>query len=375
MKTLRKLAALVLAGALCLSTFAGCGINPDDTAATLGDQKVSLGMVNFMAKYQKSTMDDLYVGYFGAGVWDSDMTGSGTTLQQNLISSVVSSLHTLYTLKAHMADYKVVLTAEEEAKIKEVAAKFMTANSEAAIKELGATEEYVVEMLTLYTIQQKMYDAIIVDVDKEVKDEDKNMRGYSYVVINLEKKVVDGKTVKYTADEIKALKENINKVADALKNGTKLEDAVKEYKFEVKTDAYNVKEGDKSIDEEVMKVLKELKEGETSEMIEGDDDQIYFVRVDADVDEKATKEKYDSIIEERESKLYSDKVKEWQKNDGWVEYKNVINTIDFHNIFTQDDGTKKPSTEKETGTEKESGTEAGTEKETGTEAETGTENK
>ena len=364
---LKRLAALVLAGALCLSTFAGCGINPDDTAATLGEQKVSVGLVNFMAKYQKSTMDDLYVGYFGAGVWDSDMTGAGTTLQENLISSVVNSLHSLYTLKAHMADYKVTLTAEEEATIKDVAGKFLAANSEAAIKEMGATEEYVVEMLTLYTIQQKMYDAIIVDVDKEVKDEDKNMRGYSYVVINLEKHIVDGKTVKYTEKEIKELKENINKVADALEKGTKLEDAVKEYKFEVEKGAYNVKAGDKSIDEEVMKVLKELKEGETSEMIEGDDDQIYFVRVDADVDKEATEEKYEEIIEEREGKLYSDKVKEWQKNDGWVTYPNVINQIDFHNIFTQDDG----STETESGSEKESSTE----KETSTEKESGTESK
>ncbi|MBO5097227.1 MAG: peptidyl-prolyl cis-trans isomerase [Agathobacter sp.] len=357
MKALKKLAALVLAGALCMSTFAGCGINPDDTAATLGEQKISVGLVNFLAKYQKAAMDDLYVGYFGTGVWDSDMTGSGVTLQQSLISSVVSNLHDLYTLKAHMADYKVALTDEEVAKIKEVAGKFMAANTEAALKELGATEEYVVEMLTLYTIQQKMYDAIIVDVDKDVKDEDKNMRGYSYVVINLEKHIVDGKTVKYTEDEIKALKENINKVAEALKNGTKLEDAVKEYKFEVETDAYNVKAGDDTIDDEVMKVLKELKEGETSEMIEGDDDQIYFVRVDADVDKEATEDKYEEIIAERESKLYSDKVKEWEKNDGWVTYANVINQIDFHNIFTQDDG----STEKETGSEKETGTEKGTE--------------
>lgn len=357
MKALRKLAALVLAGALCMSTFAGCGINPDDTAATLGEQKVSVGLVNFMAKYQKAAMDDLYsfyASYYGTSdLWNTDLYGTGSTMKESLIASVVANLHDLYTLKAHMADYKVALTDEETAAIKDVASKFMAANSEEAIKELGATEEYVVEMLTLYTIQQKMYEAIILDVDKEVKDEDKNMRGYSYVVINLEKHTVDGKTVEYTEDEIKALKENINKVAEALKNGTKLEDAVKEYKFEVEEGFYNVKAGDDTIDDEVMKVLKELKEGETSEMIEGDDDQIYFVRVDADVDKEATEDKYEEIIAERESELYSDKVKEWEKNDGWTTYADVINQIDFHNIFTQDDG----STEKETGSEKETSTE------------------
>ena len=365
MKTLRKLAALVLAGALCVSTFAGCGINPDDTAATLGEQKISVGLVNFMVKYQKAAMDDLYVGYFGSGVWDTDMTNSGTTLQENLIASVVSSLHDLYAIKAHTADYKVALTSEEEAKIKEVAQAFMAANSAEAIKELGATEEYVVEMLTLYTIQQKMYDAIILDVDKEVKDEDANMRGYSYVVIDLEGHKVDGKYVKYTEDQVKELKEKVNKVAEALKNGTTLEDAVKEYDFKIEKDAYSTKDGDDSIDEEVMKTLKELKEGETSEMIEGDDDLVYFVRVDADTDEEATADKREEIIEKRENKLYSDKVKEWEKNDGWTTYSNVINRIDFHNIFTQNDGSTEKESESETGSETETGTEEGTE--TGTE--------
>ena len=86
MKALRKLAALVLAGALCMSMLVGCGIDPEETAATYGEEQVSLGFVNFMAKYQKSTADDLYVGYFGTGVWDYDMSGSGVTLKEQLLA-------------------------------------------------------------------------------------------------------------------------------------------------------------------------------------------------------------------------------------------------------------------------------------------------
>lgn len=366
MKTLRKLAALVLAGALCMSTFAGCGINPEETAATLGEQKVSLGLVNFMCKYQKASMDDLYVGYFGTGVWDADMTGSGTTLQENLITSVVSSIHDLYTLKAHMADYKVELSAEDEQKIKDAAAAFMTSNSAEAIEEFGATEEIVIEMLTLYTIQQYMYEAIIVDTDREVKDEDANMRGYSYIAIDLEGTTVDGKYTKYTEDEIKALKEEVNKMADELKNGSKLEDVAKKYKQEVKEGAYSTKEDDKTIDEELLKAMKKLKEGETSALIEGDDDMLYFARIDADTDKDATEDKREEIIAERESELYDEVMTKWQKEDGWAVNEDVIAKIDFHNIFTQDDGSteteSESETESETGTDTESETETGTDK-------------
>lgn len=364
MKTLRKLAALVLAGAICVSTFAGCGINPEETAATLGEQNVSLGLVNFMSKYQKAAMDDLYVGYFGTGVWDADMTGSGTTLKDNLVASVVSALHDLYTLKAHMVDYSVSLSDEDEAKIKAAAAAFMADNSEEAIEEFGATEELVIEMLTLYTIQQYMYEAIIADTDRDVDDDEANMRGYSYIAIDLEGRTVDGKYTKYTDDEIAALKDTVNKMADALENGSTLEDVAEEYEQEVEEGAYSTKDGDDSIDEELLKAMKKLKEGETSALIEGDDDMFYFARIDADTDKDATEDKREEIIAEREAELYDEVMTKWQKEDGWAVNESVIAKIDFHNVFTQDDGSTETESESETetGTDTESETETGTDK-------------
>lgn len=358
MKAFRKLAALVLAGALCMSTFTGCGINPEETAATLGEEKVSLGLVNFIAKYQKATMDDMYVGYFGKDVWDADMTGSGTTLQENLLDSVVASLHDLYTLKQHMSDYKVELSADDEKAIKDAAAKFMADNSKEAIKELGATEELVVEMLTLYTIQSHMYDAIIVDTDREVKDEDANMRGFSYIAIDPEGRMVDGKYTKYTDKELTELMDKVNKIGDSLKKGSTLEDIAKEYKYEVEEGAYATKGTDKSVDEELLDEMKDLKEGETSSLIKGADDMFYFARIDADTDEEATEENREAIITEREGKLYTEVLQKWQKGDDWKVNKSVVEKIDFHHFFTQDDG----STEKESGTEKTSEKESETAK-------------
>ena len=178
---LKRLAALVLAGAMCLTSLVGCGVKPEETAATLGDQTVSAGLVNFICKYQKASIDDTYVAYFGEDFWGKDMYGYGTTMEEDLKASIMNVLHELYTVKAHMADYKVELTADETAAIKKAAQAFMSANSEAAIKELGASEEIVTEMLTLYTIQAKMYDAIIVDTDRNVSEEDANMRGITLV--------------------------------------------------------------------------------------------------------------------------------------------------------------------------------------------------
>lgn len=351
---LKRLAALVLAGAMCFTSLVGCGVKPDETAATLGEAKVSAGFVNFVCMYQKATIDDTYGAYFGEDFWEKDMYGYGTTMEQDLKSSVMNMIHELYTMNAHVEDYKVALTDDEKAAITKAAQAFMAANSEEAIAEMGATEEYVTQMLTLYTIQSKMYDEIIVATDRNVSDEDANMRGITLVQIDLTGKYDDkGQYVKYTDEQKKAVKTTAEKIlTEAASVG--LTTAAKNNSYTASDTAYNKK--DSSMDKTLLEALNALKEGETSKLIETKS-YIYIATIDEEVDAKATEENRENIIAERESKLYSDKLKEWQKEDGWKVEESVINKIDFHNILTQKDPNAK-DTEKNTEKNTEKGTEA-----------------
>ena len=341
---LKRLAALVLAGAMCLTSLVGCGVKPEETAATLGETQVTAGLVNFVCKYQKATIDDTYVAYFGEDFWEKDMYGYGSTMEEDLKASIMNAFHELYTVKAHMADYKVELTDADKAAITKAAQAFMAANSEAAIKEFGATEEIVTEMLTLYTIQSKMYDAIIVDTDRNVKDEDANMRGITLVEIDITGKYDDkGNYVKYTDDQKKAVKETAEKILAAA-SSVGLTQAAKDNKYTASETAYNKK--DTSMDKTLLEALNALKEGETSKLIETKS-AIYIAKINKEVDENATKENREAIIAERENKVYSDKLKEWQKDDGWKVNESVVEKIEFHNILTQKDPNAK-DTEKNT---------------------------
>ena len=364
----KRLAALVLAGALCLTAFAGCGVKPEETAATLGDQKVTAGLVNFICKYQKAGIDDTYSAYFGAGFWDKDLYGYGTTMEEDLKASVMESLHELYAAKAHMADKKVELTAEETAAITKAAQAFITANSKEALEEMGATEAIVTEMLTLYTIQQKMYDAIIVDTDRNVSDEEANMRGITLVEIGIEGEYNDkGTYVKYTDAEIKAIRLKANKVVtDSASVG--LEKAAKDNGYKAEDTAYN--KNDTTMDKTLREALNALKVGETSKVIETTK-VLYIATINEDVDKKATEENREAIIAEREYSLYEKVMKEWMKDDGWKVDESVVAKIDFHHMLTQKNPADK-NTEKDT-----QSTEKGTEStEKGTEStEKGTENK
>ena len=352
---LKRLAALILTGAICLTSLVGCGVKPDETAATLGDTKVTAGFVNFVCKYQKATIDDTYVAYFGEDFWKQDMYGYGTTMEEDLKASMMEAIHELYTVKNHMADYKVELTDAEKAAITKTAQAFMAANSEDAIKEMGATEEIVTEMLTLYTIQGKMFDEMVVSVDRNVSDEDANMRGITLVEIDMTGKYDDkGNYIKYTDDQKKSVKATAEKIVTEAAN-VDLTIAAKNNNYTASETAYNKK--DSSLDKTLLEAMNALKEGETSKLIETTS-ALYIAKINKDVDEKATKEKRESIIAERESKLYSDKVKEWQKNDGWRIDVSVVNKIEFHNILTQKDpNAKNTETEKVDSTEKTQSTE------------------
>ena len=362
---LKRLAALVLAGAMCLTSLVGCGVKPEETAATLGEQTVSAGLVNFICKFQKASIDDTYVAYFGENFWNQDLYGYGTTMEEDLKDSIMNVLHELYTVKAHVADYKVALTDEETAAIKKAAQAFMAANSEEAIAELGASEEIITEMLTLYTIQAKMYDAIIVDTDRNVSDAEANMRGITLVQIDLTGKYNDkGTYEKYTDEQKKAVKATAEKIlAEVASVG--LEKAAKNNGYTASDTAYNQK--DTAIDKTLLAALNALKVGETSKLIETKS-YIYIATIDEDVDKKATEENREAIIAERENKLYSEKIKAWQKDDGWKVDESVVDRIDFHNLLTQKDPNAK-ETEKSTekNTEKVDSTEKGTEKVEGTE--------
>ena len=366
MKT-KRLAALVLAGALMISALTGCGVNANETIATLGDQTVSAGLANFMVKYQKAAYDDVYVSYYGEKVWDQDFYGSGTTLGDNLKQTVMVTIHELYTLKAHMEEKKVTLTDDEKKAISEAAAAFMKANSEEAIKELGATTELVEEMLTLYTIQNKMYEAIIVDTDRNVKDEDANMRAYSLITISTEGYYNSkNQFVKYTEKEKLTITDTIAKFDEALdKEGADFAKLAKEYKYEVKTGTYA--KDNTSIDKDLKKAMDALKEGEVSAAIKTEK-TTYFVKIDKETDKEATEKNKEAIIEKREGELYAKVVGDWQKNDGWTVDQKVLKKIDLHHIMTQKDPNAPKDTQKDTEKNTEKDTEKGTEKGTETES-------
>lgn len=317
-----------------MSVLTGCGnsVDGNKTGATLDGQEISLGFMNFMARYQQAIYDGQFSSMFGTGMWSQDVFGDGTDMETSVKKNVAESIEEFYLLEKHMADYKVEITDEELAAMDEAAKKFMEDNSKQAIRQMGATEEYVKEMLRLNTIQSKMRQEIDAEVDTEVSDEEAAQKKISYVSVN-SKSTTDeeGETKEYTDEEKKDIEEQVKTFQKSAKDDFKK--AAEDAGYEVSEYYYGENDESYTLDDAVIEAANKLKDGELSEVITTDE-SFYVVHMDSTFDEEHTESKKESIVQDRKNDHYTevcDKYKEDIKyelnEDEWAKVK-------FDELFT-----------------------------------------
>ncbi|MEY8516616.1 peptidyl-prolyl cis-trans isomerase [Lachnospiraceae bacterium 29-84] len=300
----KKILPVLLAAALGMSVLGGCGnaIDGNKTGATLNGEEVSLGFMNFMARYQQAVYDGQLGAMFGTTMWGQDLFGEGTDMETSVKNSVAENIQTLYLLEDHMADYKVEITEDELAKMDEAAGKFIEGNSKAAIRQLGATKEYVKEMLRLNTIQVKMRAEMDKEVDTEVSDDEAAQKTISYVQVNNQSRTDDdGKSIDYTEEEKEVLRQDVEAFA---------QNAADDFTAAAETAGYTVTPysygaDEESLDASVKEAADKLKEGEVSEVITTDT-SYYVVHMDSLFDEEATEKKKEEIVTTRKNDHYTE---------------------------------------------------------------------
>lgn len=330
----KKLVAVCLTGALIASAMTGCGINKNATAASFADgTTVKMEVANFAMRYQQASTDALYRQILGDNVWSQDVYGNGTTLEANTKDDILETLHEMYTLKLHMSDKGVSLTAEETKAITDAATAFLAANDTAAIKEIGATQAAVEELLTLHTIQNKMRAAIIAEADTNVSEEEANMRAYTMLKFSTEGTYDEEYNyIEPSEEDIVAIKQQAADVFAEIASPADLDTVAEAHELETTSGTYAA--DNTSLEEEVKTALDALQEGEMSELITTDS-ALYILRLDAETDEEATEDNRQSIIEDRQDELYDETLAGWQENDGWEVETKQISKIEFKNTFSQ----------------------------------------
>ncbi len=314
----RKLLPLLMAAVLGVSALSGCGnsIDAGKTGATLDGQEISLGFMNFMARYQQAIYDGNFASMFGQDqdIWGQNFFEEDVDSETSVKKSVADSIEEYYLLEKHMSDYKVEITDEELSAMDVAAEKFMEDNTKSAINQLGATKDYVKEMLRLTTIQSKMRNAIHAEVDTEVSDEEAAQKKISYVQAAINSTTdEEGNKVDYTDEEKAENKQKIETFQKSAKDD--FEGAAETAGYTASTATFGDNDESYTLDDSVIEAAKKLKEGEISEVITTDDNY-YVVRMDSLFDEEATENKKNSIVTDRKNDHYTevcDKYKEGVK--------------------------------------------------------------
>lgn len=316
--------AAVLAGVLAAGMLTGCGGGKSDekldgtkTVATVDGTEIPMGVVSIAARQQQAQMDAMYASFTGSGVniWDTVADEeSGETYGEQAVKDTLKQVELMYIMKDKAADYKVEVTEEDEKAIAEAAKAFIEANSEETIAELAVTEEQVKTYLELQTYRQRMYDAIMDEAEVEVTDEEANQSSFTYVSIS-----TSGEEL--TEDDIKKKKEQAQEILDKMKEDptgdmSEVAKAVDE-SYSALTGTFTTAESKEEDEDsayypnEVLEVLRELKEGEMAPEVIETDTGYYVVRLDKKLDEEATESKRESLESEKRTEYYTETTEKW----------------------------------------------------------------
>ena len=343
MKTMTKKTAVVaLAGVMAAGMLTGCGekaLDGTKTVATVDGAEIPLGMLSLSVREGQAQAEAMYKSFMGGSdysIWGTEAE-EGKTYGEQAVEQALEDIELMCILKEKAADYDVEITEDDEKAIADAAAAFMSANTEDTLKTLAVTEDQVKTYLELETYKSRMHDPIIADVDKNVSDEEAQQSSFNYVSIS---------TSDLSDDEIKQKKEDAQKILDGLNAdpdgdfgeiAKSVDDSytVLSGSFDTNEDASEEESDDEdettasssNYPDEVMKVLRTLKDGEVGPDVIEADSAYYVVKLDKVNDEDATATKKESIISTRENELYTETTDKWLDEADIKVEKKVLKTL------------------------------------------------
>ncbi len=339
---LKKTVVLATVAALAITTLAGCGVKDSEIVAKVGEQKITAGVANFFARFQQSSVEGYYASYYGEDFWGQEYQ-EGETFEQNMKASIMQSLQEMYLLDAHKADYKIALTEEEEKAIADAAEKFVKDNKEKDAAKVSGTKDVVAEVLRLFTVQSKMQEVMVKDVDRKVSDKEAAQKAMQYVFFAYSTTDESGNSTPLSDSEKEVVKEQADSFAVAAKKAKDFEKLAKDKGFKAEKATFDAESTTPAA--ELVKAADKLKKGETTSVVVTDAG-CYVARLTSTLDREATDAKKEEIISQRESDAYQKLVEEWKKDLDIKTYDKVWDKISFEDLKVEAKVEEKKESEK-----------------------------
>lgn len=324
----KRLAVLVLAGAMAVTSLTGCAggeLTDSEVALTVNGDEVTADIANFYARYTQAQYETYYLAYYGEDMWGS--VKDEASYQNAVKETTADALADMLLMEDHMAEYGVELTDEDKAAIEKATAEFNEVNSSEDLEKISGSEAAVERLLTLLTIQVKMTNEIYKTADLEVSDEEAAQMKMEYVVFPFTETDEEGTTRNLTDDEMKVLKEKAESFAAGAKDAADFAAYTTEAEEEVLTATFDAEET-QTLPVELVEAAAALKEGETTGMVESDNGY-YVARLVSTFDAAATEAEKEAIRSERKSAKLDEVLAAWREEAEIKVEEAVWKKIDF----------------------------------------------
>lgn len=322
----KRVLMFVMAAALLAGAITGCSkLKGTETLVQINDIKVTADVANFYSRYQQAQYETYYASYMGEDMWGSEVE-EGKTYEKSVKDGLLTNLQNMYLIDAHKKEYNIELTEEEKNAIQKAAKDFVKANGETERNVVSGEVKTIEEVLSLMTIESKMFKAMTSDVSEEVSDEEAAQKKMEYVQLSFSPTDDQGNATKLTEDQLAELKTKAEEFNTKIAEGADFKQVAAEYEFSPQEVTFDAKAVSPS--EELVKAADALAEGETTGVIETDN--AYFVaKVTTLLDRDATEAKKQSIVTERKNEAHKKLIDKWTKDADIKVDKGVWKKISF----------------------------------------------
>lgn len=158
---------------ICAFLLTGCGTKVvlttgfgKDDVFIIGDTKCTLPEM----KVYLTDIQNQYESVYGDGIWNAEL--DGVTLEDNVKDTVLARIAQVKTMYLMAVSEGVALSEEDLELVQSAAEEYYSGLSDEQLEYMGVTQELLVSMYTEYAMADRVYEAVIDEINPEISDDE-----------------------------------------------------------------------------------------------------------------------------------------------------------------------------------------------------------
>ncbi len=300
---------IVAALVCCMLAVSGCKKNGPEIVLTSGLTQEEVFRVNEKVCTKTEFMvwlvnlENGYGDLFGNKLFKLETDEDGTTVSQKYKDSVLAKLSQIKAMSLMSKSQGIVLSKEEETRIKEAATEYYSSLSELEIRSMNNVRETDIE--TIYTdlvLANKVYEKLTQSVNPEISDDEARSVSIRSILIKNYRIDSNGNQIKYNMEEMNDAYKRAFDIYSRIQAGESFDILASDYNEDEKS-MYSFGRGE--MPKPIEEAAYNLSEGEVSSIIETEYGY-HIIKCISNFDSEQTDISKTVIVEKRREEAFTD---------------------------------------------------------------------